>query len=117
ALDAGRRFAVEAHLSDNPPLAAQVMGALSQRTALRLLGQDIAPLPAAMLAKATGLYGRGRQLFWQRAATLGGLSLMVATSAFLLTSGGPPAYVGMAVASHRVAMMRADMPSQIEAPA
>jgi anti-sigma factor RsiW len=117
ALDAGRRFADETHLSDNPALAARVMGELSQRTALRLLGQDMAPLPAGLLTKATGLYGRSRQIFWRRAATVGGISLMAVTSAFLLISGRPPAYVGMAVASHRVAMMRADMPSQIEAPA
>ncbi len=117
ALDAGRRFAIEAHLADNPALAAQVMGELSQRTALRLLTQDMAPLPAGMLEKASGLYGRARQSFWRRSATLGGASLMVATLAFIFVSGGPPAYVGMAVASHRVAMIRADMPSQIEAPA
>lgn len=117
ALDAEGRFAVEAYLADNPLLAAQVMNRLSQRTALRLLGRDLAPLPAAMLDKANSLYRRDRQIFRRCAVALGGLGVLVATCAFLFSAGRPPAYIDMALASHRVAMMRADMPSQIGTPA
>lgn len=117
ALDAEDRFAVEAHLADNPLLAAQVMGRLSQRTALRLLGQNPAPLPAEMLEKASRLYRRDRQLVRRCATALCAIGVMAASCAFLFGTGGPPAYIDLAVASHRVAMLRADMPSQIGTPA
>lgn len=107
-LDIGQRFAVETYLSHHPAQAAEVMGELSTRTGLRLLADDPAPVPHAMI-------GRTRRR--GRAMVVGGLSLIAATIvALLILPGRPPAYVDMAVASHRVAMMRAQIASQIEAP-
>jgi len=106
-LDAERRFAIEAYLSDHPELAARMMGELSVRTGLRLLAQDPAPLPAELLEKGTGLHRQPRQSVWRRTAALGGLSLVAGAVAFLFLLGGPPDYVDMAVASHRLAMARA----------
>lgn len=115
-LDPGRRFAVESYLSENPPLAARVMGELGTRTALRLLADDPRPIPAEMVGKAAALQRRPARAFLRKAVPAGALSLAAAASAFLLLPGRPPAYVDMAVASHRVAMMRAHMASQVEAP-
>lgn len=116
-LDPGRRFAVESYLSENPALAARVMGELGTRTALHLLADDPRPIPAETAGKAAALQRRPvRALLRRVAAPAGALSLAAAASAFLLMPGGPPAYVDMAVASHRVAMMRAHMASQLEAP-
>lgn len=114
-LDAGRRFAVEAHLADNPALAAYVMGELSTRTGLRLLGGNAVPLPPAIQQPTAAMGERPSRPFWRRGAPLGaGVALVAALSALLLLPSGRPAYVDMAVASHRVAMMRAHMTSQLE---
>lgn len=115
-LDAGRRFAIEVHLSDNPKLAARVMRELSTRTALRLLARDPAPPSAEMLETGGSLNRRARHPGWRAAAALGGLSLVAAVSGFLLMLDGPPGYVDMAVASHRLAMVRADMEPRAVAP-
>lgn len=116
-LDAGRRFAVEAHLSDRPDLAARLMRDLSMKSALRLLTIRDEPLPAGIAAAADGLSRRGRALRWGRAAPLGGVALAAGLGAYLFLSDSPPDYVDMALASHRVALIRAQMASQVETPA
>lgn len=114
-LDAAGRFAVEDYLRRHPDLAAQVMGDMGTRTALQLLSTDARPLPPEI----TGL---GEMLAaprprWRRWAPLGGASLAAGIGALLLLGlHGPPDYVDYALSSHRVAMMRAGMVSQAEAP-
>lgn len=118
-LDPGQRFAIEMHLADHPTQAAQVMHDLGTRTGLRLLGGDDRPVPPAMAAQAAALarpQGRWRRLTIGVGA-IGGGALAATILGGLLLFGRPPAYVDMAVESHRVAMMRAHMVSQIEAPA
>lgn len=116
-LAAGQRFALEAHLSEHPALAAQVMKELSTRTALRLLADDAAPVPEAMQRQADAIVAAQPRPFWRKAIPIGGgVALAAALSTFLLSLDDPPDYVDMAVASHRVAMMRANMVSQAETP-
>lgn len=115
-LAAGQRFALEAHLSEHPALAARVMKELSTRSALRLLADDGTPVPQALERQAEAMRSGPPRPFWSKAMPLGGgLALAAALSTFLLFPDRPPDYVDMAVASHRVAMMRADMASQAEA--
>ena len=114
-LDAERRFAVESYLSDHPPLAAKVMDELRRRTALRLLAYDRSSPSASAVRQAADLPTRSGRLFKRGGALFAGLAIASAC-AFLLIPRKPPSYVDMAVASHRVAMIRAKMPSQIEAP-
>jgi anti-sigma factor RsiW len=116
-LDVERRFAVETHLSHQPELAARVMGDLSTRSGLQLLSLDRRALPAPMAALGERLATRPRAR-WRRlmpaGMTVTGLAAGIA--AWLIASGEPPAYVRYAVASHHIAMLRAGMHSQIEAP-
>jgi anti-sigma factor RsiW len=114
-LDSGRRFAVETQLSNRPALAAQVMRALSERTALRLLAGAPAQPSARLSAQAERL--KRRAAFWRRAVPIGGAAMAAALATVWLLPARPPAYIDMAVASHRVAMLRAHMVSQVEAPA
>ena len=116
-LDAERCFVVETLLSRRPALAARVMGDLSTRSALRMLGQDRRPVPTLLAATAQQL-APAQKSRWRRlmpaGLVTGGLAAVLA-----LWVGGvqhTPAYVSYAVASHRIAMMRAEMNSQIEAP-
>ncbi|KKW93922.1 anti-sigma factor family protein [Sphingobium chungbukense] len=116
-LDVERRFVVETHLSRRPALAARVMGDLSTRSALRLLTHDRRRIPGDMMAKAERLVPAQRSR-WRRlmpaGLVTGGLAAGIA--AWVVGIDRPPAYVSYAVASHRIAMMRADMNSQIETP-
>ncbi|WP_242127083.1 zf-HC2 domain-containing protein [Sphingobium sp. Sx8-8] len=116
-LDPERRFAVETHLSRRPELAARVMGDLSTRSALRILSQDRRPVPAHLLAAARRLIPAQKSR-WRRLMPAGLMtgSLAAALTLWVVGVHHPPAYVSYAVASHRIAMMRADMNSQIEAP-
>ncbi|EQA99062.1 anti-sigma factor family protein [Sphingobium baderi] len=115
-LDTGRCFAVETHLSRHPVLAARVMGDLSIRSALGLLTRDTAPAAHGLKVLAARL--RGRRPLWRRALPLGASTagLAAAALAFFVVTEGPPGYVNYAVASHRIAMMRAHMASQEETP-
>lgn len=115
-LDVERRFAVEAHLARQPVLAARVMHDLSARSALRMLSHDRRPLPAAM--KALGARLAPRPKGWRRLMTagVGAAGLAAGIAVWLAATDRPPSYVSYAVASHRIAMLRADMHSQIEAP-
>ena len=116
-LDEERRFVVETQLSRQPDLAAQVMGDLSVRSGLRMLTQDGRPAPAGLAAMADRLAGpqKGR---WRRLVPMGLVtsSLAAMLAVWIVGIQRPPAYVSYAVASHRIAMLRADMTSQIEAP-
>lgn len=115
-LDPARRFAVESRLAADPERAAWVMGELSQGSALRLLAADPRPLRPDTMAQAAKLGApprRPRARLW-----LGGASMAAAAAIALVLAlpGGPPAYVDYAVNSHRVALLRAQMTSQVETP-
>lgn len=114
-LDDLRRFAVESHLADHPELAAQVMGDMSARTGLRLLARRAEDAPGPLSNAAAALASPGVRPFWRRAAPVAGLGIAAALLLALVAKPTPPGYVDMAVASHRVAMMRARMVSQVEA--
>ena len=116
-LDAERRFVVETHLSRRPDLAARVMGDLSIRNALRMLAHDRRPVPAG-LADMAGRLARPQKSRWRglMPAGLATSGIAAALAVWFVSVDHPPAYVNYAVASHRIAMMRADMRSQIEAP-
>lgn len=112
-LDDVGRFAVETHLAGHPDLAARVMDDLSARTGLRLMAHRTENVPDEILRHGAALAPASRT-YWRRSARIGGAGL-AATLAFLLATGSnPPDYVDTAVASHRVAMMRAGMVSQVE---
>jgi anti-sigma factor RsiW len=117
-LDIGDRFAVEAHLGDHPEQAARVMSELSSRTALRLLARGGASAPSQLLTQTQGLTPRRpANAIWRRAVPIGGVAVAIAVVALLLVRADqPPAYIDMALASHRIALMRANMTSQVEAP-
>lgn len=120
-LDVERRFVLETQLARQPDLAARVMGDLSTRSALRMLGQmlgqDARPMPAHLEDAADQLV-RAPKNRWRRLIPAGVATSAVAAalSVWMIGMDHPPAYVSYAVASHRIAMMRADMSSQIEAP-
>jgi len=116
-LDVERRFVVETQLARQPDLAARVMGDLSTRSALQMLGQDARPAPAYLKDTADQLV-RAPKNRWRRLIPVGVASSSVAAalSVWMIGMDHPPSYVSYAAASHRIAMMRADMNSQIEAP-
>ncbi len=112
-LDDVGRFTVETHLARHPDLAARLMADMSSRTGLRLVARRKDGVPDHILDQARALDPQSSRTFWRRVAPIG--AGLAATLAFVLVlKSGPPDYVGMAVASHRVAMMRAHMVSQIE---
>lgn len=115
-LDPARRFAIESQLMHDPERAAWVMGELSSRTALQLLAEDPRPASPAAIGQMVRLAETPSKRFVRRGALFGGLSLAAAASLVLAWPAGTPGYVDYAVSSHRIAMMRANMPSQIEAP-
>lgn len=115
-LDPARRFAIESQLMHDPERAAWVMGELSTRTALGLLAEDPRPIAPAAIEQAAQLDEARSQRFVRPGLIFGGLSLAAAASLVLAWPAGTPGYVDYAVSSHRIAMMRASMPSQIEAP-
>lgn len=116
-LDMERRFAVETHLSRQPELAARVMGDLGTRSALRMLTQDRRPVPAGLAVMADQLSAPPKR-GWRRLMPAGLVAsgLAAGLALWIAETERPPAYVNYAVASHRIAMLRADMNSQIEAP-
>ena len=113
-LDDAGRFAVETHLAARPDLAARVMADLSTRTGLRLLAHRKEQLSGHLLDDSAALAPSKARPFWRRAATVGGTGTAAALALLLATGPSPPDYVDMAVASHRVALIRAHMDSQIE---
>jgi anti-sigma factor RsiW len=115
-LDPARRFAIESQLTHDPERAAWVMGELSTRTALGLLAEDARPAAPAAVEQMARLGEKPAKRLMRPVAIFGGVSLAAAASLVLAWPAGPPGYVDYAVSSHRIAMMRASMPSQIEAP-
>jgi anti-sigma factor RsiW len=117
-LDLGRRFAVEAHLARQPQEAARVMGDLSTRSALRLMTPQPAAAPQEMAEAAARLLNEPRRPLWRRPLPIAGALAAAAAgiALFALPPSGPPDYVDYAVNSHRIAMLRAAMTSQVETP-
>lgn len=116
-LDLSRRFVVETHLSRHPDQAAQVMADLSSRSALRLMTPRPAPAPDAMMQIAARLDATSRRPMWRRPLpVMGAMAAAASLALVLLRPSGPPDYVDYAVNSHRIAMMRAAMVSQVETP-
>jgi anti-sigma factor RsiW len=113
-LDDVERFAVETHLARHPEVAARVMGYLSARTGLRLISRREGAIPDRLLKQGAALKPGASHPIWRRAVPLGGIGIAAAVLFALFTTSNPPRYVDMAVASHRVAMMRATMVSQVE---
>ncbi|QJU58197.1 anti-sigma factor [Sphingomonas sp. AP4-R1] len=116
-LDLDRRFVVETHLSRNPALAAQVMADLSTTSALRFLAERSDKPDGCQSAGATGtqLLARLRRN-WTIAMRVSALATVAVAAIFLIMGSGPPDYVEYALSSHRIAILRAHMASQIESP-
>lgn len=115
-LDLSRKYMVENHLSRNPALAAQVMADLGSQSALKILMGTVQEPSADMRDAAHQLVEWRPRPFWHKVAPFGGVVAAGIAVLFALPIDGPPDYVGYAVASHRTAMVRAAMVSQIEAP-
>ncbi|MGK7871075.1 anti-sigma factor family protein [Falsiroseomonas sp. E2-1-a20] len=129
-LDMPRRIEVEGYLAAHPEAAAQVMADLRTRDTLRLtLGASL-PDPAAMTLGVASRLQRGliaARLGWRFRPVAAAVAL-VAAGWFLhaqvgplgvsesVASSPPPAYAEDAVRSHRTALLRARMRSQIEVP-
>lgn len=117
-LGLSRRFVVETHLSRHPVAAAQVMADLSTRSALRLLTPAPRSTPADLAQKAALVAAPATVRPLSRRILPFAASFAAAASMALvfLRPSGPPEYVDYAVNSHRIAMMRAAMVSQVETP-
>ncbi|WP_298394426.1 anti-sigma factor [Sphingobium sp.] len=116
-LDLPRRFVVETHLSRNPDQAAQVMADLSTRSALQMMTPPVAAPSPVMAQAAAQLAGMPARPRWRRALPLvAPLAAAAGLALVFLRPSGPPDYVDYAVNSHRIAMMRAAMVSQVETP-
>lgn len=133
-LSVQRRIEVEAHLSGRPELASRVMADMRIRNEMRrdLEALTAAPTPprdgrSESLARRleSGFVRARRLLFAKRAA----LVLLLVSAGWIgnselgefiigrvSASTQPPAYVSEAVMSHRTALLRAGMRSQIETP-
>ena len=114
-LDTEGRFAVEDYLRQHPEAAARVMGDLGTRSALQLMARDTRPLPSGLTDLMAGHFA-ARPPRWRRWAPLGGLSAVGLAALILVVAQGRPDYVDDALTSHRIAMMRAGLDSQIEMP-
>lgn len=115
-LDPVRRMAVEDYLARDSAAASRVMADLRLRSALRLAMHDGRPLPATMATAAERLRQRIARRRW-RLRGLVGMATAAAGVMFLiptLLQDEVPAYVGDAVMSHRIGLIRAAMPSQVE---
>ncbi|WP_246171557.1 anti-sigma factor family protein [Sphingobium limneticum] len=116
-LDLPRRFVVETHLSRHPDQAAQVMADLSTRSALRLMAPHPSTAPQAVRDAAAQLQAAPAKPRWRRTLPLvAPLAAAAGLALVFLRPSGPPDYVDYAVNSHRIAMMRAAMVSQVETP-
>lgn len=114
-LDVEGRFAVEDYLGLHPDKAAQVMGDLGRRSALQLLSRGAERADRGAVCDAEG--ETAATGFWRRQrVAVAGFALAGLAALALAIVQGPPAYIDDALASHRVAAMRADMASQPEAP-
>jgi anti-sigma factor RsiW len=114
-LDTEGCFAVEDYLRRHPDMAARVMGDLGTRSALRLMARDRRPLPPGLTDMMTGHFV-DKPPRWRRWVPLGGLSAAGLAALMLVAVQGRPDYVDDALTSHRIAVMRAGLESQIEMP-
>lgn len=117
-VDLDERLRIEATLSLDPERAAQVMGELQARTALKLLAGSEVPVRSAIADLLEPASPRpDAKPHRRRAVSTAVLGLLI-MSGLLVSSGnaGAPSYVDNAVASHRTALLRATMDSQLEAP-
>ncbi|MCM8730077.1 anti-sigma factor family protein [Hephaestia sp. GCM10023244] len=115
-LEPVRRMAVEEYLARDGAAAARVMADLRLRSALGLALHDDRPLGPTMVTSAERLRQRIARRRWRWRGVVG-LASAAAVAAFLIPSvlqDDVPAYVGDAVMSHRIGLMRAAMPSQVE---
>lgn len=109
-LDLAQRLAVEDHLSRHPALAARVMADFRNRSALQLLTLPDSGLSRS-LAGTVERIRKDSRFFWRRPAAALGVMVLVtalAVTALHMTSA-PPAYIGLAVASHRSIQGRTDL--------
>ncbi|RKF23009.1 anti-sigma factor [Altericroceibacterium spongiae] len=120
-LDMRSRFRLEDRLSRHPELAAAVMAELRNRSALQLITapkDDCCPAGWHGLArKIHHSHGDGprRKRPWKSV----GFGMTAMAAAIIFVSGwktSPPPYVFDAAESHRTAMLRANMASQVESP-
>jgi anti-sigma factor RsiW len=117
-LDATGRLKVEDYLARHPNAAAQVMADLRARSALQLLASTEAK-PSLSLASAISRLrtAADRRPIWRRRALGGAVAATTGLVAFLCLlpeASTPPAYVRLAVASHRSI---SDRPSNVVVPA
>ncbi|MCI4591500.1 anti-sigma factor [Sphingobium sp. BYY-5] len=116
-LDLSRRFVVETHLSRHPDQAAQVMADLSTRSALQLIVPQPGGASDRMTETAARLRAAAPRPLWRRSLpVVGTLAAAASLALVFLRPSGPPDYIDYAVNSHRIAMMRAAMVSQVETP-
>jgi anti-sigma factor RsiW len=126
ALDSERCLAVEEHLARTPAAAARMMADLGARTALRL-AQPALAANAALTSAAVALNQRLSEprrpllrLLQSRRLGLAGLAAAITAIVILpvppVVQAAPPVYVSDAVQAFQTGLLRADMPSQIEAP-
>lgn len=125
-LDIARRIEVEAHLSENPTLAAKVMADLSLKGELRLALADQSSTLRLQTREAARRLERGLS----QGRMVAGLKKAAAIVAFIgagwvasshfgpfsatevIASVPPPAFVEEAVRAHQTTMLRERMPSQ-----
>ena len=104
-LDLAGRMAVEGHLARNPALAARVMADMRTCSALRLL-TGTEPKPSCRLDSTIAQLRSRSVPVWRRSAMAAtALTGILALAGLQLEKiSSPPAYVGVAVASHRSLM-------------
>jgi len=122
-LDDPRRLDVETSLSADPPAAAEMMGDLAQRTALRM---SLARLPATASPELTALADsaprprvwRTRRFAAVAAALVTALLLGVADDAWRVKAQipGEPDYLDDAVQSREASLVRTSMASRPKTP-
>ena len=116
-LDATGRLKVEDYLARHPNAAAQVMADLRARSALQLLaGTESKPSRSLASAISRLRTAADRRPLWRRRALGGAVAATAGLVAFLSLlpeSSSPPAYVRLAVASHRSI---SDRPSDVVVP-
>ena len=122
-LDDPRRLDVETSLAADPPAAAEMMGYLAQRTALRMALARLAMEPSPELTSLTSAEPRSRVWHGRRVAGLAavlGLAMLlgVADDAWRVEGrfSGPPAYLDDAVQSREASLIRTSMTSRPTTP-
>lgn len=112
ALDPVRRMAVEDHLANHPDVAAQVMADLRTNSALRVAFLAREAVSPDMDAAARRVGQRLSRQRWRLPSVLGAGALAASLALAFSIHSPVPDYVGEAVVSHKVALMRASMTPQ-----